>query len=305
MPGNKGLGRGFASLLGLNDADDINPINISDTVTPTSDDAVVAIPLTDIDPNFEQPRKNFDEDALNELAESIKLHGVIQPIVVVPVGRRFMIIAGERRFRASKIAGKTSIPAVIRHYTSQQIKEISLIENLQREDLSPIEAARAIKVLMNEFNMTQEMAADRIGKSRSAVANTLRLLTLSDDVIALIENGRLSAGHARTLVVVPQQSQYKLALKACDNQMTVREMEKMVREFLNPKKVEQKPVEESKELKDLVGNMQRAFATKVSALGNGNKGRIYIDYYTADDLDRICKLIDEWMSESFRNKIGD
>lgn len=305
MAGNKGLGRGFASLLGLNDADDINPINISDTVTPTSDDAVVAIPLTDIDPNFEQPRKNFDEDALNELAESIKLHGVIQPIVVVPVGRRFMIIAGERRFRASKIAGKTSIPAVIRHYTSQQIKEISLIENLQREDLSPIEAARAIKVLMNEFNMTQEMAADRIGKSRSAVANTLRLLTLSDDVIALIENGRLSAGHARTLVVVPQQSQYRLALKACDNQMTVREMEKMVREFLNPKKVEQKPVEESKELKDLVGNMQRAFATKVSALGNGNKGRIYIDYYTADDLDRICKLIDEWMSESFRNKIGD
>ena len=108
MAGNKGLGRGFASLLGLNDADDINPINISDTVTPTSDDAVVAIPLTDIDPNFEQPRKNFDEDALNELAESIKLHGVIQPIVVVPVGRRFMIIAGERRFRASKIAGKTS-----------------------------------------------------------------------------------------------------------------------------------------------------------------------------------------------------
>lgn len=305
MAGNKGLGRGFASLLGLNDADDLNPINISDTVTPTSDDAVVAIPLTDIDPNFEQPRKNFDEDALNELAESIKLHGVIQPIVVVPVGRRFMIIAGERRFRASKIAGKTSIPAVIRHYTSQQIKEISLIENLQREDLSPIEAARAIKVLMNEFNMTQEMAADRIGKSRSAVANTLRLLTLSEDVIALIENGRLSAGHARTLVVVPQQSQYKLALKACDNQMTVREMEKMVREFLNPKKVEQKPVEESKELKDLVGNMQRAFATKVSALGNGNKGRIYIDYYTADDLDRICKLIDEWMSESFRNKIGD
>lgn len=305
MAGNKGLGRGFASLLGLNDADDINPINISDTLTPTSDDAVVAIPLTDIDPNFEQPRKNFDEDALNELAESIKLHGVIQPIVVVPVGRRFMIIAGERRFRASKIAGKTSIPAVIRHYTSQQIKEISLIENLQREDLSPIEAARAIKVLMNEFNMTQEMAADRIGKSRSAVANTLRLLTLSDDVIALIENGRLSAGHARTLVVVPQQSQYKLALKACDNQMTVREMEKMVREFLNPKKVEQKPVEESKELKDLVGNMQRAFATKVSALGNGNKGRIYIDYYTADDLDRICKLIDEWMTESFRNKIGD
>ena len=305
MAGNKGLGRGFASLMGLNDVEEFTQGTLTDTLNPRSDDAIVAIPLTDIDPNYEQPRKTFDEDALNELADSIKLHGVIQPIVVVPIGKRFMIIAGERRFRASKLAGKTDIPAVIRHYSQQQIKEISLIENLQREDLSPIEAARAIKVLMNEFNMTQEMAADRIGKSRSAVANTLRLLTLSDEVIALIEKGRLSAGHARTLVVVPQESQYKLALKGCDNQMTVREMEKMVREFLNPKKVEQKPVEESKELKDLVGNMQRAFATKVSALGNDRKGRIYIDYYTTDDLDRISKMIETWMNVEFRDKDAD
>ena len=216
-----------------------------------------------------------------------------------------MIIAGERRFRASKLAGKTDIPVVIRHYSQQQIKEISLIENLQREDLSPIEAARAIKVLMNEFNMTQEMAADRIGKSRSAVANTLRLLTLSDEVIALIEKGRLSAGHARTLVVVPQESQYKLALKGCDNQMTVREMEKMVREFLNPKKVTEKSPEETRELRELVGNMQRVFATKVSALGNDRKGRIYIDYYTTDDLDRISKMIEAWMSAQFRDKDAD
>lgn len=306
MAGNKGLGRGFASLMGLNDVEELTSTNITDTVNVTNEDAIVKIALSDIDPNYEQPRKNFDEDALNELADSIRLHGVIQPIVVVPVGKRFMIIAGERRFRASKIAGKADIPAVIRHYTQQQIKEISLIENLQREDLSPIEAARAIKVLMNEFNMTQEMAADRIGKSRSAVANTLRLLTLSEDVIKLIETGRLSAGHARTLVVVPQQSQYKLALKGCDNQMTVREMEKMVREFLNPQKPAEKPVvQESRELRDLVGNMQRAFATKVSALGNGNKGRIYIDYYTADDLDRICKMIEQWMSDSFRDKDGE
>ena len=306
MAGNKGLGRGFASLMGLNDVEELTQPSITDTINVTGEDAIVKIALSDIDPNFEQPRKNFDEDALNELAESIKIHGVIQPIVVVPVGKRFMIIAGERRFRASKIAGKTDIPAVIRHYTQQQIKEISLIENLQREDLSPIEAARAIKVLMNEFNMTQEMAADRIGKSRSAVANTLRLLTLSEDVIKLIESGRLSAGHARTLVVVPQKSQYKLALKGCDNQMTVREMEKMVRDFLNPPQQPEKPaVQESRELRDLVGNMQRAFATKVSALGNGNKGRIYIDYYTADDLDRICKMIEQWMSNSFRDKDGE
>ena len=301
MAGNKGLGRGFASLMGLNDVEEFTQGTLTDTLNPRSDDAIVAIPLTDIDPNYEQPRKTFDEDALNELADSIKLHGVIQPIVVVPIGKRFMIIAGERRFRASKLAGKTDIPAVIRHYSQQQIKEISLIENLQREDLSPIEAARAIKVLMNEFNMTQEMAADRIGKSRSAVANTLRLLTLSDEVIALIEKGRLSAGHARTLVVVPQESQYKLALKGCDNQMTVREMEKMVREFLNPKKTPEKSPEETKELRELVGNMQRAFATKVSA----RKGRIYIDYYTTDDLDRISKMIETWMNVEFRDKDAD
>ncbi len=303
---NKGLGRGFASLMGMNDIDDLTApalksVDEDQKTIVNSDDNVIKISLLDIDPNYEQPRKNFDEAALNELAESIKMHGVIQPIVVTPIGKRFMIIAGERRFRASKLAGKTDIPAIVRNYTPQQIKEISLIENLQREDLSPIEAARAIRTLMTEFNMTQEVAADRIGKSRSAVANTLRLLTLSDDVIALIEQGRLSAGHARTLVVVPRESQYKLAIKGCDNQMTVREMEKMVREFLNPKPQKDKAaVEQSKELVSLVGNMQRAFATKVSALGNGNKGRIYIDYYTADDLDRISAMVENWMSDQFR-----
>ena len=304
---NKGLGRGFASLMGLNELEikpqqQPQPQAEAPVERPESDN-VVLISLLDIDPNYEQPRKTFDEDALKELADSIRVHGVIQPIVVTPIGKRFMIIAGERRFRASKMAGKQDIPAIVRSYTPQQIKEISLIENLQREDLSPIEAARAIKVLMTEFNMTQEVAADRIGKSRSAVANTLRLLTLNDDVIALIEQGRLSAGHARTLVVVPSEHQYKLALKGCDNQLTVREMEKMVREFLNPKPEKQKPtMEDSKELVSLVSNMQRAFATKVSAIGNGRKGRIYIDYFTSDDLDRICSLVEDWMSDKFRKE---
>ena len=299
---NKGLGRGFASLMGLNDMENVTTPQQSqvDVSKREDSDNVVLISLLDIDPNYEQPRKTFDEDALRELADSIRIHGVIQPIVVTPIGKRFMIIAGERRFRASKIAGKTDIPAIVRHYTPQQIKEISLIENLQREDLSPIEAARAIKTLMTEFNMTQEVAANRIGKSRAAVANTLRLLTLNDDVIALIEQGRLSAGHARTLVVVPSEHQYKLALKGCDNQLTVREMEKLVREFLNPKPEKQKPtMADSKELVSLVSNMQRAFATKVSAIGNGKKGRIYIDYFTADDLDRICNLVEDWMNGKF------
>ena len=296
---NKGLGRGYASLLGLNDlvskpeADLIN-------LTKDGDDGVVRIPIIDIDPNREQPRKKFDEQALNELADSIRIYDVVQPIIVTPVGKRFMIIAGERRFRASQIAGKKDIPAIIRKYTDQEIKEISLIENLQREDLTPIEAARAIRTSMTEFNMTQEIAADRIGKSRSAVANTLRLLTLNEDVIALIESGRLSAGHARTLVVVPPKDQYQLALKGCDNKLTVREMEKIVREYQNPKPAKEKPkAEECKELHELVRNMQRTFATKVSAIGNANKGRIYIDYYSFDDLDRICNFVDEWMSSKF------
>lgn len=235
---NKGLGRGYASLMGINDVNDLTISNIEGV--EKASDGVVMLSLLDIDPNREQPRKNFDQDALKELSESIKTYGVVQPIIVTPVGKRFMIIAGERRFRASKMAGKTEIPAIIRKYTAQEIKEISLIENLQREDLSPIEEARAIKTLMTEFNMTQEVVADRIGKSRSAVANTLRLLTLHDDVIAIIEQGRLSAGHARTLVVVPKEHQMNLALRACDNQMTVRELEKAVREFLSPKPKEEK-----------------------------------------------------------------
>lgn len=306
MAANKGLGRGYASLMGLNDVDETNvekvdtPVISDNIILPKGQKSVVTIDLLDIDPNREQPRKNFDETALRELADSIKLHGVIQPIVVTPVGKRFMIIAGERRFRASTLAGKTTIPAIIEHYTPQQIKEISLIENLQREDLNPIEAARAIKVLMSEFNMTQEVAADRIGKSRSAIANTLRLLTLDVGVIDLIESGRLSAGHARTLVVVPIDSQYKLALRGCDNQMNVREMEKLVREFLNPKpdKVK-KPENVSVELQDLVSNMQRTFATKVTAVGNDNKGRIFVDYFNKDDLDRICSLVNEWMKTTY------
>jgi ParB family chromosome partitioning protein len=301
MAANKGLGRGYASLMGLNDVDESQIKDEQQApVNSAGQKNVYNLDLVDIDPNREQPRKNFDEAALRELAESIKMHGVIQPIVVTPVGKRFMIIAGERRFRASTLAGKHTIPAIIENYTPQQIKEISLIENLQREDLNPIEAARAIKTLMSEFNMTQEVAADRIGKSRSAVANTLRLLNLDVGVIDLIESGRLSAGHARTLVVVPVDSQYALAKKGCDNQLNVREMEKLVRDFLNPKPEKAKAAENvSVELKDLVVNMQRAFATKVTAVGNDNKGRIFIDYYNRDDLDRICALVNDWMAGEF------
>lgn len=277
---------------------DFAPAEPTEEEQPQEKIVAVNIAVSDIDPNYEQPRKNFDEAALNELAESIRQHGVIQPIVVVRMGMRFMIISGERRWRASKLANKTTIPAIIKDYTPQQIKEIAIIENLQREDLNPVEAARAIKQLMEEFNMTQEMAADRIGKSRSAIANTLRLLTLDEKVLDLIAKGELSAGHGRALVVIENKNdQVAIAQKARDSQMSVRELEKKVKDYLNPKNDEKELARKKEvclELKDLVVNMQRAFATKVTAVGNNKKGRICIDYFSSDDLDRICTMIRDW-----------
>lgn len=279
---------------------DFAPVEPTEEEQPQEKIVAVNIAVSDIDPNYEQPRKNFDEAALNELAESIRQHGVIQPIVVVRMGMRFMIISGERRWRASKLANKTTIPAIIKNYTPQQIKEIAIIENLQREDLNPVEAARAIKQLMEEFNMTQEMAADRIGKSRSAIANTLRLLTLDEKVLDLIAKGELSAGHGRALVVIENKNdQVAIAQKAHDSQMSVRELEKKVKDYLNPKKDEKELARKKEvclELKDLVVNMQRAFATKVTAVGNNKKGRICIDYFSGDDLDRICAMIRDWQA---------
>ena len=291
MAFKKGLGRGLSALLSdvemeYSSSDSTNSETVS-AETPHE------IPIAQIDPNVNQPRKTFDEVALNELANSIRIHGVISPIILVnqPNGR-YMIIAGERRWRASKKAGLLTIPAIVRNYTPQQVKEISLIENLQREDLNPIETAVAIKQLMDEYRYTQEQVADRIGKSRPAIANTLRLLTLDAKVIALVSDGRLSAGHARCLVVVEDaEAQLKLAQMGCDNKVTVRDFEKMVKNYLNPKPAKPK-MEQSLELKDMVSRMQRTFATKVSALGNDKKGRIYIDYYNRDDLDRIIEILE-------------
>ena len=256
-------------------------------------DGVLELRIDEVHPNPNQPRKNFDQTALEELAQSIKNHGVIQPLVVNKEDDGYMIIAGERRWRASKIAGLEYVPCIIKNYTEKQIKEIALIENLQREDLNPVEAAKAIKQLMDEYNFTQEIVADRIGKSRPNVTNLLRLLSLYPDVLKLVENGRLSAGHARCLVVVSDYNQQlKFANMACDNKMSVRDLEKAVKNYLNPKKLSNQKPEQSVELKELVNEMQRVFSTKVSVIGNDKKGRIYIDYYSRDDLDRIADLIE-------------
>lgn len=297
MEQKKGLGRGLGSLLGIFDSKD----ELENNNTPLSDKKsvvfdknlnTVEIEISLIDNNKEQPRKNFDPTALKELSDSIKHYGVIQPILVTPNGDRYTIVAGERRFRASKLAGLKKIPAVVREYTKQEVQEISLLENIQREDLNPIETARAMQELLENYNWTQDVLAERLGKSRPVIANYVRLLSLCPEVIEMIESGKLSAGHARCLVVVTDPAvQLKLAKEAVSKRITVRDMEKAVKELSSPKQKKQKE-SLSVEMCDFVNTMQKKFSTKVNIIGNNKKGRIYIDYYSADDLDRIYDLID-------------
>lgn len=293
----KGLGKGLSALLSIYD-DEVESAQ-ANTQTQTKQpqnsatNSVQEIEISLIDTNPEQPRKIFNKEALNELRDSIKVHGVIQPIILNRNNDRYIIIAGERRFRASKLAGLKTIPAIVKNYSEKQVKEIALIENLQREDLNAIEAAKGIKLLMDTHSLTQEVIAERIGKSRPAIANLLRLLNLPKQIIELIEENKLSAGHARCLLALEdEEAQIKLANLASNGKMSVRELEKAVKDILNPKPAKtKKQIEQSLELKELISTMQRKFATKVSAIGNDNKGRIYIDYYSRDDLDRIEELL--------------
>lgn len=253
------------------------------------------LPIDYLEVNPNQPRKTFDQTSLAELAESIKIHGIIQPIVVNKISdTKYMIIAGERRYRASKLIGLKAVPCVVKQYSERQIKEVSLIENLQREDLNPIEAARAIKQLMEEYNFTQDVVADRIGKSRPTVTNILRLLNLTPEVIKMIETGVLSAGHARPMITILDRNlQVKVAQTVVDKKLSVRESEKLVREVMRPQKPdEEKRTPQSAELIDFGEQLQRVFSTRVSILGNDDKGRICIDYFSKDDLDRIFDLIE-------------
>ena len=256
----------------------------------TTYEHIYEIPLGEIDPNKDQPRKKFTDASLKELALSIQKHGVIQPIVVVKKDGRYMIIAGERRWRASKLAGLKTIPAIIKDYNNVQMAEVSIIENLQREDLNPMEEARALKKLMDDFGWTQDVVADRLGKSRPVISNTIRLLNLEPEVIELIEAGKLSAGHARSLVVIDDRdAQIKLAKQVAEKKLTVRDLEKIVKNKKQPRNPQSN---QSIELKQLVSDMQKVFQTKVSALGSDQRGRLYIDYYNRDDLERIYEMVE-------------
>ncbi len=291
----RGLGRGLDSLFGdfeeekQQEESKDKEIQIEKVIVNEPKEIDIGL----IDRNPDQPRKIFDDEALAELAESIKNYGVIQPIIVKQKGDRYEIIAGERRWRASRLAGLKTIPCIIKDYTEQEISEIAIIENLQREDLNPIESAKAIKSLINQYNLTQDEVADKIGKSRPAVANTLRLLSLPESIIALVESNKLTAGHARALLAIESPAKQKeVALQIIQNGLTVRDVENIIK-HLNKPKVEIVKPEKSLELKDFEDKIKRVFSTKVQIKGNDKKGKIVIDYYSKDDLERIYDILKE------------
>lgn len=291
----KKLSRGLSELL--------NNIEDARVVCPPAEivegEKIYNIETDKISPNPDQPRKYFGDKEQRELEDSIKVHGIIQPLILTKRGEGFFIVAGERRYRAAKSLGLLTVPAIVKQLDGQKIREISLIENLQRENLNAIEEAEALKELAEIYKLTQEELAVRIGKSRSAVANTVRLLTLAEDVKTLVRTDRLSAGHARTLVPIENKdTQTEFAYKACDGQMSVRDLELKVKYYLNPELLPKKmdPAAKEKltiEMKNLVDDMKRIFSTKVKVVGNESKGRIFIDYFTKDDLQRIFELMEK------------
>lgn len=260
----------------------------------------IMVKINQVEPNREQPRKDFDEDALVELADSIKQFGILQPLIVQKKKDYYEIIAGERRWRAAKIAGVKEVPVIVKEFTDQEIVEISLIENIQRENLNPIEEAMAYKRLLEEFNLKQDEVAERVSKSRTAVTNSMRLLKLSPRVQQMIVDDMISTGHARALLAIDdEEQQYILANKIFDEKLSVRETEKLVKALKNPKKEIKKPKSEHTFVYDNIEEqMKNIIGTKVSVNPKANgKGRIEIEYYSEEELERIYDLIMTIQSE--------
>lgn len=254
----------------------------------------IMVKINEVEPNREQPRKDFDEDALMELADSIKQFGILQPLLVQKKKDYYEIIAGERRWRAAKIAGIKEVPIIVKNYTDQEIVEISLIENIQRENLNPIEEAMAYKRLLEEFDLKQDEVAERVSKSRTAVTNSLRLLKLSDRVQQMIVDDMISTGHARALLAIDdEEQQYMLANKIFDEKLSVRETEKLVKTLKNPKReVKKTIIEHTFVYENLEEQMKNIIGTKVSVNPKANgKGKIEIEYYSEEELERIYDLI--------------
>jgi ParB family chromosome partitioning protein len=253
---------------------------------------ILEVDINYIAPNENQPRKNFDEKKLLNLSESIKDKGIIQPILVTKNGEYYTIIAGERRWRAAKLAGLKKVPIIAKELSELEVMEISLIENLQREDLNPIEEAVAYRKLIDEFSLTQEEIARRIGKSRPAVANSLRLLNLDKRVMDYIEEGTLSEGHGRVLVSINNKDlQYEVAKKIIDESLNVRQTEKLIKKLNDTKPSSNKKEKKEVYIRDIEDRLKNIFDTKVNISKNRKKGKIEIEYYSDDDLQRILDIL--------------
>lgn len=292
----RGLGKGLDSLIP-------NTLGEAKQKKTTTNDSKVGtesvgstpeayVKITKVEPNRDQPRKNFDEDALLELSESIKQFGLLQPILVQDRKDHYEIIAGERRWRAAKIAGLKEVPVIIKNYTEQEIVEISLIENIQREDLNPIEEALAYKRLLTEFSLKQDEVAERVSKSRTAVTNSIRLLKLCDEVQLMVINDMISTGHARAIISIedPEQ-QYIIAQKIFDEKLNVRDVEKLIKNMNKPlknKKVDEKNIDFI--YKDIEEKLKQKLSTKVSISSKDNgSGKMEIEFYSNEDLERIME----------------
>lgn len=286
MPAKRGLGKGIDSLIPTD-----SKLKNEDKSESKS---VSMLRISDIEPNKSQPRKMFNEDRLNELAESIKQHGIVEPLIVVKKDDYYEIVAGERRFRAAMIAGLTEVPVVIKDYSTEQIVEIALIENIQREDLNPIEEAKAYKQLIDEFSLKQDEVADKVSKSRTAITNALRLLKLDERVQNMVIEECISSGHARTLLAIEnKEEQYDIACMVFDQKLSVRETEKLIKR-LNNKETPKKKIElDNKDIyADFEEKLKQSMGTKVSINRKSNtKGKIEIEYYSETELERIIGMM--------------
>lgn len=291
----KGLGKGLDSLIPENKSAKVSSSEskkTEETAELKSGQQMMKINM--VEPNRDQPRRNFEEDALLELADSIKQYGVLQPLIVRKRNDYYEIIAGERRWRAAKMAGVKEVPVIIKEYNEQEILEIALIENIQRENLNPIEEAMAFKKLLEEFNLKQDEVAERVSKSRTAVTNSMRLLKLDQRVQQMIIDDMISTGHARALLAIddPEQ-QYVLANKIFDEKLSVRETEKLIKEIKNPKKQKEKKIIENAFIyEDIEDKMKQVLGTKVHVASKGKgKGKIEIEYYSDKELERMFEMI--------------
>lgn len=287
MARKRGLGQGLSALI----SDDLEEQIVLDNKKD-----VMKVKLSHVEPNPNQPRKQFDEDGLQELAESIKRFGVLQPLVVVKRDKFYEIIAGERRWRASKLAGLKEVPVIVKNFQPEEIVEVSLIENIQRENLNPIEEATAYKRLIDEFGLKQDEIAEKVSKSRSAITNTLRLLQLDERVREMVIEEKLTNGHARALIAIKdQQQQFETAQLVFDRDLNVRETEQLIKKMLaeTPDKQPKKKKTQDPIIQALQKNIEEILGTKVTINAKKNKGRIEIEYFSNKELERLCDLLDQ------------